>query len=267
MSVHGADDRFLRPLDVRATPRNRRRIQARRLLVFLANFALLTVVAAGGVWLFQRTQEDERFAIRGIEVRGLAGDHHEEIASALEPWRGANLFRLEMPSLRAHLLTVDWIEDVAIEKLLPDRLRVQVIERVPRAILLREDRALYLDRYGVAFGDASAVRDSGVFPLVEGVDAAGAARCIEFLSRLEATDRALYSRVSSIRPAGESGWEIDDLDLKITIRVDESRAASRWRMLYGIVAAEQFRPESIEYADLRFDRRIVVKHHVPGNVR
>jgi cell division septal protein FtsQ len=267
MSVHGADDRFLRPLDVRATPRNRRRIQARRLLVLLANLALLTVLATGGVWLYQRTQEDERFAIRGIEVRGLAGDHHGQIQSALEVWRGENLFRLEMPSLRAQLLEIDWIEDVAIEKLLPDGLRVGVTERVPKAILLREDRAQYLDAHGVAFGDATMATDYRVFPLVEGVDGPGAARCVDFLARLESEDPALYSRVASIRPAGESGWEIEDLDLRITVRVDEARAISKWRMLYGIVAAEQFRPESIEYADLRFDRRIVVKHHVPGNVR
>lgn len=258
MNVHENDQRFRRPADVTATPRNRHRVRATRILVFLANLLLVTLLVAGGSWLFRRLGEDERFAIRTIEITGVEDARREQVRQILDRWDGANLFRLEMDVLRHELAAVDWVGAVVLEKELPDRLRVEVLERVPEAIVVVAGLPRFIDAEGARFGDASIALDRAVFPVIEEASGRDASRCIRFLEELEAEDQALHSRIERIRPAGGSGWEIVDRDLGTIVRLDEHDGAAKWRMLYRIVAAEQMSAPSIRYADLRFDDQIVI---------
>lgn len=258
MTVHESDQRFRRPLDVTATRRNRHRVRATRILVFLTNLLLITVIVAGGYWMLHRLQEDERFAIRSIEIHGVDDARRQQVMEVLERWDGANLFRLEMDLVRHELISIDWVGAVALEKKLPGRLRVEVRERVPQAIIVAGGAPRFIDADGVRFGDASSSLERRVFPVIERVEGLEARRSVQFLEALEASDQALHSRIERIRPAAGSGWEIVDRDLGTLIRLDEHDGAGKWRMLYRIVAAEQFQPSAIEYADLRFDDQIVI---------
>ncbi len=148
MNVHENDQRFRRPVDVTSTRRNRHRVRATRILVFLANLLLVTLLIAGGSWLVRRLQEDERFAIRTIEIDGVEDVRREQVAELLGRWDGANLFRLEMDIVRQELTSIDWVGGVVLEKELPDRLRVQVLERVPEAIVVVAGRPRFIDATG-----------------------------------------------------------------------------------------------------------------------
>lgn len=258
MSVQENDQRFRRPLDVTATPRNRHRVRATRILVFLTNLLLVTLLVTGGYWMFRRLQEDERFAIRAIEVSGVEGSRHQDVTDVLDRWNGANLFRLEMDEVRQELVSIDWVGGVALEKMLPDRLRVVVRERVPEAVIVVGGSPRFIDVDGARFGDASDALESGLFPVIENVRAEAARRCVKFLEELQIKDQALHSRVERIRPADGAGWEIVDRELGTVLRLDEPDGAEKWRMLYRIVAAEQLSASAIRYADLRFDDQIVV---------
>lgn len=258
MNVHENDQRFRRPLDVTATRRNRHRVRATKILVFLANLLLVTLLVTGGYWMLRRLQEDERFAIRAIEINGADGARHQEVTDVLEGWNGANLFRLEMDQVRHDLVAIDWVGGVVLEKMLPDRLRVQVHERIPEAIIIADGAPRFVDVEGVRFGDASSALEQGIFPVMENIVGREARQCVQFLEQLEAEDEALHSRIERIRPAGLSGWEIVDRDLGTVVRLDELSGAQKWRMLYRIVAAEQLTTPAIRYADLRFDDQIVI---------
>jgi cell division protein FtsQ len=258
MTVHESDQRFRRPLDVTATRRNRHRVRATRILVFLTNLLLVTVLVAGGYWMFRRLQEDERFAIRSIEIHGVDDARRLEVTEVLDRWDGANLFRLEMDLVRHELISLDWVGTVALEKKLPGRLRVEVRERVPQAIIVAGGVPRFIDAKGARFGDASSSLERRIFPVIEDVQGLEARRSVAFLEALEASDQALHSRIERIRPAEGAGWEIVDRDLGTLIRLDEHDGADKWRMLYRIVAAEQFDSSAIEYADLRFDDQIVI---------
>lgn len=254
--TQGPDQRFMRPIDPTATRRNRHRIRAARVLMFLTNLVFFTALVAGGYWLLDRIQEDARFAIREIEVVGLGGERHAEAMEILESWKGANLFRLDMDRVRDELAGVEWIDEVSVEKALPDRMRVEIVERVPEALVLRDGILRFIDDEGVAFG--LAVEGERSYPRIEQASVREARRCVEFLERLEVSDPALHSRIESIRPAGTGGWEVFDRDLGTKVRLGEDDVVSKWRTLYGIVAAERVAPGIIQYADLRFDDQIVI---------
>ena len=259
MRMSGSDQKFMRPLDVTATRRNRHRVRATKILVFLANLFLVTSLVAGGFWLLRRVQEDERFAIRSIEIEGVAGEHRAEMTDLLDRWIGANLFRLEMGEIRHDLVTVEWVDDVAVEKMLPDRLRVRIVERVPQALISWKGELRFIDDDGVPFGEVDAGAEAR-FPTVEANRGREARRCVKFLEELERSDPALHSRVARIRPAGTAGWEIVDRDLGTIVRVGDDSVVEKWRLLYGILDAERVPGSAIRYADLRFDDQIVIGH-------
>lgn len=258
MTILETDQKFRRPIDVTATRRNRHRVRATRILVFLANLLLVTLLVTGGYWMFRRLQEDERFAIRAVEISGVSDARRQEVMEILDGWHGANLFRLEMDLVRRDLVAIDWVGGVSLEKMLPDRLRVEVRERIPEAIVVVAGVPRFIDVEGARFGDASTALDRGMFPVIENVRGRQAKECVRFLEALESGDPALHSRVGRIRPAGGSGWEIVDRDLGTVVRLDERDGAEKWRMLYRIVASEGLSSPSIRYADLRFDDQIVI---------
>ena len=55
------------------------------------------------------------------------------------------------------------------------------------------------------------------------------------------------------------------LDLGTVIYADAQNLSPKWRALYSITSAEKFSRGAIEYADLRFADRIVLKpvHPIP----
>ncbi len=252
-------NRFLRPIDVRATPRNRRRVQARRLLIFLTNLVLVTVLLAGAGWVYQRTQQDSRFAIRTIETVGLDHASKAAVERVTRSYQGANLFRLDIKRLQAELSGISWVEGAAIEKKLPDALRIQIFERVPVAIWRGPKGERYIDRHGAIFAVLSPRIDNARLPVITHSTPDQARRCVSFLQSLDAGEDGLLARIETIRPADGSGWIVQDRRLETAVIVNEQNARGKWTLLDRIAAVEGLDHAGIEYADLRFEGQIVLK--------
>jgi len=252
-------DRFLRPADVGAVRRNRRQLQARRILIVAANLAFLLSLAAAATWLVQRAKSDERFAIRKVAVEGAHFTSLASIKTVTASLEGANLFRLDIDGLRGKLLTLPWVESVSIEKQLPDVLRVSIRERVPVAITTLSGSSRYVDRAGKVFAEVSPEVGNPDLPIVNPSTTAELRRTIAFLAILRSEDPALYSRVSEIAPISPNSFSVFDRDLAAEVLLDSESAVRRWRDLYAIARAERYGKGEIQYADLRFEDRVVVK--------
>lgn len=252
--------RFMRPIDVRSTSRNRRRVQARRLLLFLANLTLIATLAAGAGWAYQRTQRDARFAVKSIETTGLRYASRQQVEGIAGPYVGSNLFQLDIHRLQQELGSVPWIERAALEKKLPDTLRVEVFERVPAAIVELRGERRYIDEHGVIFAPLESDIDNDSLPRIRRASAREAAQCVEFLRELETEDPVLFGRIRAVEPAGgESGFRLALWHSPMTLSVDPATVTRKWRLLDRILAAEGLSGSDIEYADLRFNGQIVIK--------
>ncbi|HUO84641.1 MAG TPA: FtsQ-type POTRA domain-containing protein [Thermoanaerobaculia bacterium] len=257
MSGGESTGRFMRPIDVRAVPRSRRRVQARRLLLFLANLALVLALGIGGVWVFQRTRQDERFAIRSIETVGAQHASRSSIDEVLVPYRGANLFRLDIHRLQQDLASVAWVERAAIQKQLPGSLRVEIFERKPLAIVEGSGDSRYIDAAGVIFAGVSPRIDNLTLPRIIDATDVQAKDAVKFLAAMQESSPALFSRIVTLAPADGWGWEIADRTLGTRVLIDGATSA-KWPLLDQVIAAERFTEGAIDYADLRFSRQIVV---------
>lgn len=255
---HGSSDRFFRPAELGTTPRNLRRLQAKRLLAGLANLLLVVALLAGAGWLWRKTQEDTRFAITNVEITGIVHAPRAAIEATARSYQGANLFRLELDGVRARLRREPWIESVAVEKKLPDTLQIAITERKPAALVAAKDGLRYVDRNGVVFARLSPAVGDPDLPLIGETAHADIRAAVAFLEELRLRRPDLYARVSQISASRSGGFAVWDRDLDSTVYVGPDGAA-KWTAVYQIAAAEGWGAGDLEYADVRFRERIVIK--------
>ncbi len=259
MSTFETGHRFLRPSDLGRTRRNHRQLQAQRLLMVAANALLVGLLAVGSFWLYHRTQQDARFAIQSVEISGAPHIPAAEMNRVASSYRGRNLFRVDIATVQRDFLTLAWVKGIRIEKKLPDTLVIHVTERVPAALVIVDGTPRYVDASGTVFADLSPATGNEELPLVTDTRSESVARCVEFLEAIRTSDPLLYTRVSEISSLEAGGFRLFDRVLATYVFIDDLHSFEKWRSLYRVAAVEAYRPGSVEYADLRFNDRIVVK--------
>jgi cell division protein FtsQ len=264
MTVYQPSDRFMRPPDVRATRRNHHRVQIQKMLVIAANVLLAVGICLVALWIWQRSQHDERFAVRAIQPVGATKTTPSELASVARRYVGMNLFQIDLGALQREFQSLPWVADVAIEKQLPGTLKVHVTEREPVALLVENGKLLYVDREARPFARLAPRYGNPELPLVRDASKGELSRAVAFLARIRRDEPELYSRISEVSPLAPESFVIFDRSLSAPLFVRESDAAAKWRELYRIAGAESLQSGSIAYADLRFNDRIVIK---PRDVR
>ena len=249
--------RFLRPHDVNRLRRNQRRIQVQRILIVARNILVVAAVVIGAMWAYQQTQSDARFAVKRIEVQGVKHTPAAALDLVTQQYTGLNLFKIDIARVQRDLGGLAWVSRIDIEKQLPDTLRIHITERQPVALVSNGDRLLYIDANAVAFAELSPQVGDDDLPIITGASGAELQRAVTFVRDLRKHDPQVYSRISEIRPIPPRGFALFDREIGAFVYANGQDLSSKWRDLYALLAAEQ-RP-AIEYADLRFNDRIVLK--------
>lgn len=265
MNFETTASRFLRPPDVARLRRNQRRIQVQRLLIILRNTGLAAALVVGGVWAYRHTQSDERFAVRTIEIAGAVYTPRTALDPITQRYVGLNLFRIDIDRVQQDLGGLGWVRRIDIEKNLPDTLRIKITERQPVALVRIGDQLRYVDEEGVAFAELSPRVGAADLPLISDATDAELVRTVALLRDLRSRDRELYSRVSEVWPIPPRGFALYDRQLGAVVYANDEDIAAKWRHLYAVLHAEN--NPKIEYADLRFADRVIVKPLESENVQ
>jgi cell division protein FtsQ len=265
MNFDTTASRFLRPTDVARLRRNQRRIQAQRLLIVLRNTSLAAAVIAGAIWAYRHTQSDERFAVRTIEIDGAVHTPRAALDAATKPYVGLNLFQIDIARVQKDFSGLGWVRRIDIEKKLPGTLRINITERAPVALVRSGEQLLYVDDEGNAFAELSPRVGDHDLPVITDAHGAELARTVALLLSLKKHDRELYSRVSEVWPIPPRGFALYDRELGAVVYANGDDVVAKWRNLYGVLQAEN--NPKIEYADLRFADRVIVKPLETMNVQ
>jgi len=249
--------RFFRPHDPARLRRNQRRIHLQRLFVILRNASLIGLVTFAAMAAYRHTQSNARFNVRSIEVEGAVHTPRAAIDLVTRRYVGLNLFQIDIARVQRDLGGLGWVHRIDIEKKLPDVLRIKITERSPVALVRDGERLLYTDQQGLGFAELSPAAGDDDLPII--TDAAGPelVRTVALLAELRRVDAQLYSRVSEVWPIAPRGFAMYDRALGAVVYANADDIAVKWRNLYSVLAAEH--NPKIEYADLRFANRVIVK--------
>jgi len=135
------------------------------------------------------------FKVRRVEGRGGNRMNEMAIYSRVLGQRDQAMSRLDLAALRADLLTLPWVKDARVSRQLPDTLVVDVVERVPRAVIREGDSLVLIDQTGHPLEPVPPSRARGMLVLHgEGV-----------ADHVAALDRLLDAAPARQGPGGRGG--------------------------------------------------------------
>jgi cell division protein FtsQ len=135
---------------VRSRKRFARRQWARRWLVWRRVVALLLLMAlaGGAAWLFYFS---DALAVKDVEVKGTRTLAAEEVRDVAAVPSGQPLARVDLEAIRARVEALAVVRDAQVTRTWPDRVLIEVDERVPIAVVDIGGKIRGLDEQGVVF--------------------------------------------------------------------------------------------------------------------
>jgi cell division septal protein FtsQ len=259
-----ADRRFRRP---DARPVRRRLVPFLRRVLRLGVPLVLAVGVGAAVVAFLLTTD--ALAVRQLVVGGNSRLAPDDLDALLDGLRGKNILRVDFQAYRRRVLESPWVADVAIARVLPSTIRLDITERVPMAIA-RLDRQLYLvDQSGVIideFGPRYAEFD---LPIVDGlvtapargapaVDPDRARLTGRFLSSV-GEHPALRDRLSQVDVSNEHDVAALLDDDPAWLHLGDAQFAERLQAYLELAPALRERMPDLDYVDMRFGARVFVR--------
>jgi len=112
--------------------------------------ALLTAALCYGGWEGYRwLTHAELFQITGVDVRGVRSVSEREVRELAAMFTGQNVFHVDLGAATRRAMANPWVREVRIERSLPNRISMIIMERVPRAVLQVMNGRFLIDGDGV----------------------------------------------------------------------------------------------------------------------
>jgi cell division septal protein FtsQ len=245
-------------------PRRKRRNPFLALLRPLAVSLVLVALPAGLVtWVLA----SPRFDLHEVVIEaGTPRISPEMLREAAAPFEGGNLILLSLEDVEAALRRNPWVDTVEVEKELPDRLRIEVTERRPVALLVRGAVLVYADEKGRPIApveDPERARKAGLVvvafahPQLSPSDGVGGA--LEVAGELGRVQPDWAAALSKIEVLGEQDFRLHTGSLRFPLLVTRGQVGPKVKRLTELLPELDRRYPAIQAVDLRFSRRIVVQ--------
>ena len=237
--------------------------------VLIASVSIAVCVFAGRFAFFS----PQMLLLKTDQIE-LAGNHivgRESIVNVFYSDRGRSVLRVPLDDRRSKIEEIGWVESATVQRILPNRLRVEVTERTPVAFARNGNEIVLIDAHGVLL-DRPADVDMR-FPIVSGVS--------DSLAR-EERERRMQIYQDLVRSLNivnaDSSSQLSEVDLSnpknvrivmagipgvnatqaVIIKFGAGDFTSKYRMLVENFAQWQANAGCVHSVDLQFTRQIVL---------
>ncbi|MGE0638703.1 MAG: cell division protein FtsQ/DivIB [Thermoanaerobaculia bacterium] len=224
------------------------------------HFAQALVMVGGptavALWLFT----SPTFALGAVEFGPHPHVSDAWVNEALAPLVGKNLFRLELPDVRARIAEHPWVDRVTVEKRLPNRIVLDVVERSPAALFHDGATLSYLDGKGRVIAPYDPEHGPGDLLLISKASRfeTDPAEAFALSHELEvAGPPELFQSLSEIELLGGGDFRIHTSLWPFPLLVRAGTLAARLESVRTLLPELERRYGGVAFIDLRFDRRIV----------
>lgn len=141
------------------------------LILALLTLALLGALLSGGVYGYHWLSRSDFFQLTAIDIVGNQEVSKETIIQLAKVDIHANLLAMDLSSIAPRIRGYGWIEAVELHKEWPNRLRIEVRERRPLALINTGKGLFYVDSKGEAFAPLPGQIELD-FPIITGLEKA-----------------------------------------------------------------------------------------------
>jgi cell division protein FtsQ len=251
-----------------------------------AGCALLTVAGAaiaGMLWVRGFLLHDDHFLVPSSDSIQIAGNSHLTRAQLLSVFGedvDRNVFEIPLADRRAELESLPWVAHATVMRLLPNRVRVAIVERTPVAFVRQGTQIGLVDANGVVF-DLPSPEDSPAgntpqysFPVLTGISVA------DPLSTRAARMRIYLGFVAAVDASGENvSHRLSEVDLSnpedvkaiipdapgsatagpdILVHFGEEKFLERYRQYEAHLPEWRTQYPKLASVDMRYDRQVVL---------
>jgi len=254
-----------------------------------AGCGLLLLTGAGvaaGLEVHRFLLRDAHFTVPSSESIQIAGNSHLTRAQLLSVFGedvDRNIFRIPLRERREELESLPWVEHATVMRLLPNRVRVAIVERTPVAFVRQGTQIGLVDVNGVLFDlpspemeEASGAVARGAahysFPVLTGISAGDplstrAARMriyLGFVAALDASGENISHRLSEVDLSNpedvkavipDSGTAGAD----ILVHFGEEKFLERYRQYQQHLAEWRAQYPKLASVDMRYERQVVLE--------
>ncbi len=172
--------------------------------IFAAGIALALAVRS----FFLHDQQFRIASTQSIQTVGNTEVSRNTILSIFGADVGRNIYYVPLSERRAELESLPWVKSATVMRILPDHLRVSLVERKPVAFLQTGSTISLIDAQGIVLALTPQVmeRHHFSFPVITGLDPAipqpmRAARMqlyLKFLQALDSSGKHISSQISEV---------------------------------------------------------------------
>jgi len=206
-----------------------------------------------------------------IEVTGNRIVSREAVLQQFVHDRNRSVLRIPLEARRSQLEQIPWVESASVQRILPNRLRIQLTERTPIAFVRNGNELALIDAHGVILD-----RPRGEelhFPIVTGVseDLPRDQRekrmqtCEEFLKDVDLVRGGSSDRVSELDLSNPKDLRVVMTGLAnatdsqaVTIHFGSSEFTGKYKMLIDNFSQWQANAGRVQSIDLQYSRQVVV---------
>ncbi|MGA3373483.1 MAG: FtsQ-type POTRA domain-containing protein [Terracidiphilus sp.] len=244
-----------------------------RIFLLLAALVLLGGLGATAWLLKDFLSRDGRFRIAApgnIEATGLTEVSRAQMLPVFAEDIGRNIFFVPLSQRRRQLEEIPWIEKATVMRLLPDQIRISVVERQPVAFTRQGQQIGLVDADGVllAMPAAMMAQHHYSFPVVTGIDAqntpaARKARMAVYqrlLSELDSNGQRISGQISEIDLTDPADAQVlmPEQGGDILAHFGEDRFLERYQRYQAHIAEWRQKYPKLVAVDLRYDQQVVL---------
>jgi cell division protein FtsQ len=237
---------------------------------FIAGAALLVLggFATAGLMLAHYLERDARFRIVGssnIQAAGLAELSRADLLPVFGEDIGRNVFFVPLKERRRELEQIPWVEHATVMRVLPDQIRVAVVERQPVAFTQHGQQIGLVDASGVLLSMAAKTMAERhySFPVVTGIDPGDSAESrrvrmavyLRLMAELDADGKHYSEQISEIDLTDPEDARVimPEQGSDILVHLGEERFLDRFERYKAHIAEWRQQYPHLKSVDLRFD--------------
>lgn len=204
--------------------------------------------------LYRAANRAAGLVVQEVLVEGRRETSRQRMLAALNVNRGDLVLTFDVEEARNRLEDIGWIASARVERLLPDTIRVSIVERTPVAIWQEKGKFLLVDASGAVIGPEGVER----FPHLKVVIGKDAPRHAQALIAMLERQPELMKQVKAATRSGGRRWNLRMMN-GIDVRLPETDAFAAWDRLAKYELQHKLLGRDIASIDLRLPDRVVVK--------
>lgn len=223
-----------------------------------------------------------------IELAGINYVSRESVLEKFIADRGTSVLRIPLDERRQALEEIPWVEQASVQRVLPNRIRVEIVERTPVAFLRWGNDLALVDGHGVIL--SRPLSQHFQFPVIGGIPESQPRKereqrirlYMQFMKEIDllrpgATQRVSEVDLSDLKDVrtvltGFNSPSAGDLTSTLLVHFGEADFANKYRILVENFPQWRAGAGSVESVDLRFAGQVVVNpetsaHAMPHALR